>query len=239
MSTSQAKKSERNYIRGFIVGTTIIVVILLLIIGYVLAQNRMSDIAIDETPSGDDPVQVEPTDRINMDNLRYVLGQGDITVVEYTDMECPFCKTYHPTIRGIAAEYEDRIQYVMKHFPLNVHSKALREAGAVECAGYQNAFYPYASAVFEVTPSNNGLEDSELFRIAEELELDMNQFTTCLETEAYKEDVSSDALEAMATGATGTPHTLIVDANGSILTTIQGSVTEQQLRETIDYYLEQ
>ncbi|MDD5068933.1 MAG: thioredoxin domain-containing protein [Candidatus Pacebacteria bacterium] len=93
--------------------------------------------------------------------------QGDIhapiVMVEYSDLECPFCKIFHETMEGIWSAYHDdgRIAWVYRHFPLDRHPKAPAEAQASECAaelGGNIGFWHFITQLFAVTPSNNGMD---------------------------------------------------------------------------------
>ncbi len=168
---------------------------------------------------------------ISPDSIRYTKGSGDYTFIEYTDLECPFCKTFHETLNAIAPEYDGKVAFTLKHFPLNIHSKAKREAGAAECAGKQGKFFEYIDKVFEVTPSNNKLEDSQLFTIADELGLDATAFENCIENKEYEDAVTADAQEAMGTGGSGTPHSVLIDSSGTIITRFKGALPESQMRD--------
>ncbi|KKW42008.1 MAG: Sodium/proton antiporter [Candidatus Magasanikbacteria bacterium GW2011_GWA2_56_11] len=82
-----------------------------------------------------------------------------ITIVEYSDFECPFCKRYHDTMAQIIAKYGNEVRWVYRHLPLDsLHRKARTEALAAECAGEQGKFWEFTDQVFAVTPSNDGID---------------------------------------------------------------------------------
>ncbi len=93
--------------------------------------------------------------------------QGDINapvkVVEYSDLECPFCKRFHTTMQQVMKEYgKDKVAWVFRQFPLSqLHSKSPKEAEATECVaelGGNDAFWKFVDLINEVTPSNNALD---------------------------------------------------------------------------------
>ena len=145
----------------------------------------------------------------------YIRGNPDapITIVEYSDLECPFCKRFHPTVRQVLAEYGDQVRWVYKHFPLDaIHPKADKEAEAAECAGElggSEKFWAYVDRVYEITPSNNGLDLNLLPQIAKDLGLDQKAFEGCLNSGKYAEKVESQYQEGIRFGVNGTPGSFV------------------------------
>lgn len=148
---------------------------------------------------------------------------ADIVIVEYSDTECPFCKQFHGTMRALMAEYgtDGSVAWVYRHFPLaQLHSKAPKEAEALECAGElggKTAFWDYTNRIYEITPSNDGLDPAKLITVAQELKLDSTKFKACLDSGKYAEKVEKDYKDAIAAGARGTPHSIILTKDGDKL----------------------
>jgi protein-disulfide isomerase len=186
-------------------------------------------------------IKIQPTGNIDLaafDSGR-IRGTGDITIVEYSDTECPFCKKFHPTMQQMLQDYDGKVRWVYKHLPLtSLHSKAPREANATLCAAEQGQFWEYLDALFERTPSNNGLADSELFAIADELGLDSIVFADCVENDTYADVVKQEAKEAQSLGGQGTPFNVIVDKDGNVLAPISGALPYVQLKQALDQYVE-
>ena len=90
--------------------------------------------------------------------------RAEIFIVEYSDFECPFCKTFHQTMKEIMREYpaDGKVAWVYRHFPLDqIHSQARKEGEASECAAElagNKGFWDYTNKLFEITPSNNKLD---------------------------------------------------------------------------------
>ncbi len=185
------------------------------------------------------PTQPSAAGSVDMASLTNVLGEGDITIVEYSDTECPFCKRFHPTMQQVVEEYAGQVRWAYKHFPLaSLHRKAKKEAMATECAAEQGKFWEYINLLFETTPSNDGLADEELYNMAATVGLDEGQFTECLDSEKYSNKVEAELAEAQALGGTGTPFSVIVDGEGNVLETIPGALPFEQLAPAIDQILE-
>ena len=154
----------------------------------------------------------------------HIRGNPDapVKIVEYSDMECPFCKRFHPTMQQAINEYgkDGKVAWVYRHFPLDqLHPvKARKEAAATECAaelGGNDAFWKYTDRFFELTPSNNQTDvDTVLPQIAKEIGLDTEKFDTCLSSGKYDAHIQSDLDNAIATGGNGTPWSIVVAKNG-------------------------
>ncbi len=109
----------------------------------------------DAKPNGVEMKAVSPDE--------HLLGNTNarIVIVEYSDLECPFCKTFHNTMHEVVKS-DPEVAWVFRHYPIpQLHAKALREAEATECAWEQKGnegFWKYADKIFEITPSNDGLD---------------------------------------------------------------------------------
>lgn len=158
-----------------------------------------------------------------------------ITIVVYSDLECPFCKIFHETMKQAMAVYGDKIRWVYKHFPLDqIHPKADKEAEAAECAGElggNDVFWAYIDKVFEITPSNNGLDSALLSGIAQDLGLDKKKFESCLTSGKYADLVEAQFQEGVRLGVDGTPGSFI---NGE---RVRGAIPFEQLKGMIDAQL--
>ncbi|MFZ2253031.1 MAG: thioredoxin domain-containing protein [Minisyncoccia bacterium] len=152
----------------------------------------------------------------------HIRGNPDapVKIVEYSDTECPFCKRFHSTMKEVMDTYgkDGKVAWVYRHFPLDqLHSKARKEAVALECANEQGGndkFWSYADRLYEVTPANNGLDPAELPKIAEFVGLDTGKFNTCLASTKYDKHIEDEVQNAQATGGNGTPWSIVVAKNG-------------------------
>lgn len=137
---------------------------------------------------------------------RPVRGPEDaaVTVVEFTDYECPFCRRhFQETMPGIQAEYGSRIRYMVRNFPLrSIHPQAQKAAEAAECAFDQGRFWTYHDALFGNAPR---LAVPELKRYARDVGLDGGRFDRCLDSGAKADVVEADLRAAIGVGLQGTP----------------------------------
>lgn len=161
-----------------------------------------------------------------------------VVLIEYSDLECPFCKRFHPTAKQIVDAYKGQVAWVYRHFPLDqIHSKADKEAEAIECAkdqGGEDAFWKMTDKIFEVTPSNNGLNLDDLPKLAADIGLNSNNLKTCLDSSKYAAHVEADYQEGIKAGITGTPGNILLDTKTNKTKLIPGAVPFDQFKVAID-----
>lgn len=164
----------------------------------------------------------------NLENINpvteddYILGDpnADIVIVEYSDTECPFCKRFHNTMHQVIDQYgaDGRVAWVYRHYPIpQLHSNAPKQAEALECAGRiggNEGFWKYTDRLYELTPSNNGLDMALLPQIAGEVGLDRVAFEGCLNSGEMADLVAEDTQNAVELGGRGTPTSVLVTKNG-------------------------
>ena len=175
----------------------------------------------------------------------HIRGNPDapVKIVEYSDSECPFCKRFHETMKQVMDEYgkDGRVAWVYRNFPLDqLHPKARNEAIALECAGDQGGndpFWAYADRLYEVTPSNNGLDPIELPKIAQYIGLDITKFNTCLTSGKFTKHIEEDVQNAAATGGNGTPWSIVVAKNGKKYP-LSGAQPYDAVKQLIDLALQ-
>ncbi len=165
-----------------------------------------------------------------------------LVIVEYTDLECPYCKVFHPYLQQLVAESNGKIAWVLRHYPIDqLHSRARHEAEAAECAGEQQGevgFWKYVDKVFSVTSSNNSLSPDLLPLIAVAQGLDKNAFMDCLGSGKYLQKIANLSALAEANGheAVGTPNSRIV-MNGKEVEEVKGAVDFATLKAKTDLWL--
>jgi protein-disulfide isomerase len=161
-----------------------------------------------------------------------VLGNEDaaVTLMVYTDFECPYCGRFHPSVEQAIEDFGDDVRVVIRNFPLSFHQKAVPAANAAECAGEQGEYFEYVSELFA---NQTKLGDDLYEEIASDLGLSMSSFRTCLEEDRYEGKISADLSSGMAAGVTGTPGTLII-SEGSEPQLVPGAVPYAQFKAMIE-----
>lgn len=159
-----------------------------------------------------------------------------VTILEWSDLECPFCKRFHDTMRETMDTYKGKVRWVYRHFPLvQLHSKAPKEAEATECAaelGGNDGFWNYVDRLFAVTPSNDRLDAAELPKIATAVGLDAKKFAACLASGKYANKVQQDYNDGASAGVRGTPYSVIIAGDQKI--PVSGAVPASELKQILD-----
>jgi protein-disulfide isomerase len=135
----------------------------------------------------------------------YALGPADapITIVEFSDYQCPFCKRWHAEVYDeLLAAYPGKIKFVYRNLPLtSIHPDAQGAAEAALCAGEQNAYWQFHDKLM----SNESLGNSAYTQYAQDLNLDMTTFNACVTDQKYKDAVQADSDFALNLGVRSTP----------------------------------
>jgi len=211
-----------------------IVIAGLVIAGAILLKGTSSKVAVQNNANNGEITTFQGRP-VSADE--HILGNKNakIVIVEYSDTECPFCKTFHTTMQQVVKDRSD-VAWVFRHYPIpQLHSKATREAEATECAwgqGGNDAFWEYTNRLFEVTTSNDGLDESELPKIAQYVGLNVSAFNNCLSTGKYKEKVASDVSDGVKAGVRGTPSSFIL-VKGKLVNSIPGAMPYASIIEML------
>jgi protein-disulfide isomerase len=151
----------------------------------------------------------------------HIKGPDDakVTIIEYSDFECPFCKRYYDNAyKQILSTYPDDVKMIFKDFPLSFHAQATPAAEAAECAGAQEWFWEYHDILFERQSEWASSGRPAFNSYAEELGLDMDAFNNCVDSRQFRENVVADFQEGQAAGVRGTPAFFI---NGKMVSGAQ------------------
>jgi protein-disulfide isomerase len=159
----------------------------------------------------------------------HVLGPADapVTLVEYGDFQCPYCRAAHFYLKNVLATMGDEMRFVFRHMPLTqVHPMAQLAAEAAEAAGAQGKFWPMHDAIYE---NQDLLSPALLVRLAQRLGLDMQRFTDDVESHRFVAKIKEDFMSAVRSGAAGTPTFFI---NGE---KYEGSFDDESLIEALRF----
>ncbi|MDP3772215.1 MAG: thioredoxin domain-containing protein [bacterium] len=177
----------------------------------------------------------------------HLLGNpaAPVTVIEYSDLECPFCKNFHATMHQIMEGgngtdgygVSGKVAWVYRQFPLaQLHPKAPDEANASECVaelGGNEAFWRYIDKIFANTPSNNGLDLALLPKWAGELGVNASAFDACVKSGRHTKRIQDDSADAAAAGGQGTPYSVVITKSGKTFV-INGAQPYAETKKIID-----
>ncbi|MFH0804589.1 MAG: thioredoxin domain-containing protein [Patescibacteria group bacterium] len=148
-----------------------------------------------------------------------------VTLVAYSDFQCPYCSAVNPTIEKVLADYPGQVRLVFRHFPLSFHENAQKAAEASECASVQGKFWEMHDKMFA---NQSKLTIADLKGYAKELGLNATKFNSCLDDGTYASKVQTDETQGGQYGVNGTPATFV---NGTL---ISGAVPYAQFKAAVD-----
>jgi protein-disulfide isomerase len=150
-------------------------------------------------------------------------GPAAVTVIEFGDYQCPFCRGVQPTLNAIRKEYGDKVSFVFKNYPLReIHPQAQDAAEAASCAREQDHFWEFHDALF----SASNVTPAVLEALARKLHLDVGQFEKCLSSHKYAGRINADIEQGTQMGMSGTPA---FNINGVVLTGAQPTAEFERL----------
>lgn len=179
----------------------IVAVIIVVLIGWAIADRRAN-------PSAG--TNGSPVSSAALTASDWVKGNKDarVVLIEYSDFQCPACRTYYPVVKQLTAELGDRVAFVYRHFPLrSIHANAEMAARAAEAAGKQEKFWEMHDRLFEkqdVWAPERSVQETFAF-YAGELGLNVEQFKNDMKSGEVKDAVSDDYASGTAAQVNGTP----------------------------------
>jgi len=154
-----------------------------------------------------------------------------ITLIEWSDFQCPFCSRFNETVEQVLQAYPNDVQVVYRHFPLDsIHPAARPAAEASECANDQGKFWEYHDALFASQQSLSG-GVTFLKAVAGQIGLDQKKFDSCVDDRKHAQKVEQQYQDGIAAGIQGTPGSFL---NGQEL---GGAVPFDSLKPQIDALL--
>ena len=165
---------------------------------------------------------------------------AEVSLIEYADFECPFCKRFHATPKALVARYAGRVNWVLRNFPLPFHDPAAhREAFAAECVARlagNDAYWKYADALYANTKSNgSGLPpEHAVDKLAAGVGVKASALAKCMSSHATASRVERDLADGTSAGVSGTPTTIVRNNRSGASEALVGALPEAALVEAID-----
>jgi len=152
-------------------------------------------------------------------------AKAPVTIVEFSDYQCPFCKRGEDSVQKVVDTYGDKVRVVFRDYPLPFHERARPAAEAANCANAQGKFWPYNKKLFA---NQNALSDDNLKAYAKDLGLDTAKFDECYAKKPFSAAIDKDLADGVSAGVNGTPAFFI---NGRSLS---GAQPFEKFKEIID-----
>lgn len=168
-------------------------------------NNNICDKDETEPQEPEEPEPVEEPDRVDVsvdDDPQKGSSNAKVTIIEFSDFQCPFCGRAQTTVKQILETYGNDVRLVFRDFPLGFHENAQKAAEAAECADDQGKFWEYHDLLFE---NQQALEIADLKDYAFDLDLSTRKFNDCLDSGKYEQEVKDDMDDGIAAGVRGTP----------------------------------
>lgn len=171
-----------------------------------------------------------------VDQQDHVLGpkNPDVYLIEYSDYQCPFCTRFHDTVTELLKEYDGRVAWVYRHFPLDsLHPEARPAALASECIaefGGEDAFWSFTDSTFA---AGNNLNEALYKKLAKDLGIDDAAFSECLASNKYNDRIQRDLENVIDLGGQGTPFTVLLTKDGQSLS-FSGALPIDRVRTLVD-----
>lgn len=192
------------------------------------ADSVVAEAGTEPTEEAEEASEVPPVS--TADNV-YGSDKAKVTLISYSDFECPYCARFSETVGQIIDEYGDDVRVVFRHFPLSFHANALGAAVASECAAEQGKFWQMHDKIFEANIAENmSLETWK--DAAGKIGLNTDDFEECLESGKYESKIASQMEGGAKAGVRGTPATFV---NGKM---VSGALPYDSFKQIIDAELQ-
>lgn len=250
--SSTSLPSWFGFVLGLLAGFASSAVLIGLVLGYSLGGSFSGGLparggtVTQRPPSAPTapPAPEEPTAAVAaVTDKDHVRGNPDakITIIEYSDFECPFCKRHVDTIEKILAKYKNDVNFVYRHFPLGFHANAQKEAEASECVAElagNDAFWKFHDLLFErSTVGGTGFALDKLPALAKEVGANEAKFRDCLDSGKHEQNVKDQMDGGVAAGVQGTPGNFVINNATKEQRNISGAVPAATFEAVIDAML--
>lgn len=210
--------------------------------GRVAGSSR--DVDYGNQPSAPSPsVPEEPTagaiQIVPVSKDEHIRGNknASISIIEFSDIQCPFCQRAHPTLKQLIEEYDGKVNWVYRHFPLDsIHPQARPAALASECVADlkgNEAFWAFLDKLFE---NQQSLGQALYEQMAGEVGVNINKFKECVSSQQFTQLVQEQYQQAINAGGRGTPYSVVVSGETKI--PISGAVPIEDFKAAVNPLLE-
>lgn len=235
---------------------SLILIILLMFFGGFLAgsmwrENQMlktdsgavagAEADLPTEPQGPDVEQLKQVPKVSKSDHTRGADKPKITIIEYSDYECPFCNRFHLTMQKVMKNYGDDVQWVYRHFPLeSMHQNARKMAEASECIakyGGNEKFWEFTDIIYERIQTDQTIAEPENYMaVVSEIGVSANQVQSCVDSDEMADVVTEQMAGGRKASISGTPGSLLITKDGEY-DLIPGALPYEQIEAKIEQYL--
>ena len=243
-SVTKDKQKQTLHAPSLTLGAIIAVICIAVVFFGIEGASETSEQLIEKQLIEEPKKSVQITSGTFLDNGSPIQGDPNapITLIEFGDYQCHFCNVYyHNTEHKILKEYVDtgKVNIIFKDYPIIGPDSTIAALGA-QCAGEQGKFWEYHNTLYNNWDGeNNGWAGQEnIFRFAEQVELNMDKFIECNLNKRYEQKISNSSNDARALGITGTPAFYVISKNTQQVQFISGAQPYEVFEKTFNTMLE-
>ncbi len=252
MSESQNDKYSFDQFSEFLENNFSLILIILIVFafgflfGSLWKENKLlkdsKQVAQEEqqpnVPQGPSVEDLKKMPKVTKQDHQQGAKKGKITIVEYSDYECPFCNKFHPTMQKVMDEYGDHVTWVYRHFPLDaLHQNARTLSEMSECVaeyGGEDKFWEFSDEIYGRIEAEPEIAQSEnALAVVAEIGVNKNKVETCVENEEMADKVKKDASGGKQAGISGTPGSIFL-VKGKDPELIPGALPYESIKQKIE-----
>jgi protein-disulfide isomerase len=194
-----------------------------------------------QQPTNTPPTSV-PAEVATMRDSDHVRGDrnAEVIVIEYSDSDCEYCQMFHGVMQQALKDYDGKLAWVYRFYPLTRHPNAYAESIALSCVaelGSNDVFWSYLDKVMNITLDPGATSDKTLTSLAVQSGINTTMFTKCLKNTSIATDLDAQIAEAQSIGARGTPFSVAVNQKTGEQVVIPGAMPLENLKQVIDSLL--
>lgn len=220
---------KTNFFIGLVLGVAIVSSVGFTTLG--LNKTDTTDKTVKNNPeqevAGDQAEKPAAKVDLKITDADHVMGDKNapVKIFEFSDFQCPYCARHHETLNKLIKDYDGKVAWVFKQFPIQSHPLGLPGALASECAAEQGKFWEMANMIFS---NQETLTADSFLKFAKDLGLDEEKFFTCQKEEKYKDKITADYNLGIDSGVQGTPSNFI---NNEL---VAGALPYENMKTIID-----
>lgn len=191
-------------------------------------------------PEGPDEATLKKVPAVSKDDHIRGKMNAQVTLIEYSDYECPFCNRFHPTMKQVMSEFGDKVAWVYRHFPLGFHANAQKLSEMSECVaklGGSEKFWQFSDMLYEKIATDTSIAQLDnALGIVSQIGLNQIAVKSCVDNGEMAQKVTDQMNAGSNAGISGTPGTIVISKDGKY-ELIPGALPFEQVKAIIEKYL--